>query len=176
MTEVPPYGGVRPTTRVDRLLLPVEQLGGPKLIAIDPASRFRGGNQDAADDATRLVEQVERIAQRTGATVLVAHHVNKAALQAQRQSQVAIRGSSALADGVRWQMNLARPPDDVATKFGICEPDWDRVLIGQLREGVAWGRYSDSPPSPRMERGILVIMWAGFGWVEHARYGFTDVV
>src|SRR3546814_14499736 len=83
-----------------------------KLIVIDPASRFRGGNENSADDVTRFVEQLERLRQETGATVLVCHHANKASMNETTgvRGQAATRGSSAMTDGVRWQLNLSSVP------------------------------------------------------------------
>ncbi len=79
------------------------------LIIFDPLSRFAG--LDAETDnaaATRFIQALEGVATRTGATVLVAHHTNKAARKNGASVDAASgRGSSALVDGVRWQISLA---------------------------------------------------------------------
>lgn len=112
---------VRQTALVDRLVLTAQQIPNLKLIVIDPASRFRGGDENASQDVTRFVEAVERVAQATGATVLIIHHANKGSINAVEQNQSASRGSSALTDGVRLQMNLATMDANGAKKFGIPE-------------------------------------------------------
>jgi len=109
------------TDYVDRLLLTVAPIPDLRLIVIDPASRFRGGDEIAAQDTTRFVETLERLRAATGATVLLIHHVNKGSANAEESNQTASRGSSALTDGVRWQMNLTRPNTSQAKKHGIAE-------------------------------------------------------
>ena len=92
-----------------------------KLIIIDPASRFRGGIENSAEDVTRFIEQLEYIKKHTGATVLVAHHANKGSSSATESHQNASRGSSAFTDGVRWQMNLATLTRDDAKLLKISD-------------------------------------------------------
>lgn len=100
--------GVESTNYVDKLLLTVAGITDLKLIVIDPASRFRGGDENSSDDVTRFVEQLERVREATGATILVCHHANKAGLNPHSgvSGQAKGRGSSAMTDGVRWQANL----------------------------------------------------------------------
>jgi len=119
MTETNQSREVQQTIYVDRLIATAAQIPDLKLIIIDPASRFRGGDENAAQDTTRFVEAIERVAQATGATILIAHHTNKGSMQATEANQNASRGSSALTDGVRWQMNLAGMSEKEAKEFGI---------------------------------------------------------
>lgn len=107
------------TNYVERLIATAKLVPNLKLIVIDPASRFRGGEENSAEDTTRFVEALERVAQETGATVLFAHHTNKVSSQATEASQNASRGSSALTDGVRWQMNLAGMTEKEAQNYAI---------------------------------------------------------
>lgn len=111
MTRAQRRGDVEATDYVDRLLLTVAGIPDLKLIVIDPVSRFRGGDENAADDTTRFIEQLERLRHATGATVLVCHHANKASMNpaSGTRGQSATRGSSAMTDGVRWQLNLSPP-------------------------------------------------------------------
>lgn len=78
------------------------------LIVLDPASRFMGPDAEVDNAAaTRFIEMLELLSQAPGApTVLIAHHTNKASLQAGRATQADARGSSALTDGIRWQASL----------------------------------------------------------------------
>lgn len=95
-------------TRIaDRLSLTAGQLADLKLIILDPASRFRGGEENSNEDGTRFVEVLEYLVTQTGATILVAHHSGKGALNSKEgASQNDSRGASSLTDGVRWQMVL----------------------------------------------------------------------
>ncbi|MGH9072875.1 MAG: AAA family ATPase [Acidimicrobiales bacterium] len=87
-----------------------------RLIVLDPLASFAG--VDAENDnaaATRLVKYLRAVGQATGAAVLVLHHVAKAAiLSGQTHLAVAARGAVALTDGVRWQAQLTRIPEEKA--------------------------------------------------------------
>lgn len=111
--------GVAITDLVYRLIETTKQIPNLKLIIIDPLSRFYGGDENVGADATRFIEACEILAQETGATVLIVHHVNKASISAQDSSQAAVRGSSAFTDGVRWQMNMNVMSSAEAKKFGV---------------------------------------------------------
>ena len=112
---------VQTTNYVSRLVLTAKQIPDLKLIIIDPASRFRGGDENSAQDTTRFVEALERAREQTSATVLVAHHTNKWSSKGDEQDQTASRGSSAFSDGVRWQMNLLPLNKKAAKARGIPE-------------------------------------------------------
>jgi hypothetical protein len=120
MTRADASNAVAPTEFVERLLLTFAiEFPDLKLIIIDPLSRFRGGNENSAEDVTRWVEQAERLALATGATVVVLHHTNKASYSALDVSQGASRGSSAFADGVRFVLNLAPAREKTLKAAGI---------------------------------------------------------
>lgn len=110
--EIPPIGGIwhcrssRPCFR-------------SRKVVIDPASRFRGGEENSNEDATRFVEALESLAKRTGAAVLIAHHTNKVSYASDvAPGQGASRGASALTDGMRWQMNLSTGSTKKQTTLG----------------------------------------------------------
>lgn len=107
MTAKNEFGEVTRTAWPERLLMTVQSVPDLKLIIIDPASRFRGGEENSNEDGTRFIEALEFVAQRTGATVMIAHHSNKGALNStEGANQGHARGASALVDGLRWQMAL----------------------------------------------------------------------
>lgn len=142
------------TKLVAQLIAEAKQIPDLVLIIIDPASRFRGGDENAAEDTTRFVQALERIAKELGVTVLVAHHSNKGAFSASEQNQSASRGSSALTDGVRWQMNLMTFSDREAKKYGI--PSDQRGFY--LTASVTKSNYAPPQPSVilhRLEGGYL---------------------
>ena len=124
MTHAVRGGEVTQTDYADRLIATVADLPDLKLIIVDPASRFRGGDENASQDATRFVEALEKVAKATGAAVIVVHHMNKNSASSSEQTQDASRGSSAFTDGVRWQMNLATFTTKEASEYGI--PDDER--------------------------------------------------
>ncbi len=137
------------TDYIGRLLQTLAGSGPFGLIIIDPASRFRGGNENAAGDATRFVEALERLAKATGATVLVIHHVNKWSGRDGEQVQEAARGSSAFTDGVRWQMNLAGLTAAEAKEFAISEEERGYYLTATVTKN----NYAPPQPKVFLKRG-----------------------
>ena len=158
MTRKKPHGTVATTGYVDRLLLTVAGIPDLKLIVIDPASRFRGGDENSADDVTRFVEEMERIRQATGATVLVCHHANKASMNESNgmRGQSATRGSSAMTDGVRWQLNLAPPQKNVLQALDASK----RYLSAELAKSN-YGPPIESEILIRKSNGYLTSVRAG---------------
>lgn len=124
LTKSQPSGEVGPTAVVDRIKAMADGLQDVKLIILDPASRFRGGEENSNEDATRFVEALETLAHATGATVLIAHHTNKVSYNPDGEpGQGASRGASALTDGLRWQMNLGRLSERQLSGVGASKDD-----------------------------------------------------
>jgi len=101
---------------------------GPwSLIALDPASRFMGiddENDNAA--ATQFIRTLERLTQAPGSpTVLIAHHTSKGGI-VNEHSQASARGASAFVDGARWMVSLEK-------MRGIREPGGDERNLVLLR-------------------------------------------
>lgn len=150
MTSADPVAReVRHTTFTERLILTAVQIPNLKLIVIDPASRFRGGDENAAADTTRFVQALERLAQATGATVLLIHHSNKASMNGGGTSQGAARGSSALTDGVRLQINLNTLSESNRKQHGISADETRQYLV----LNIAKTNYSAPQPETLLRRG-----------------------
>jgi Mn-dependent DtxR family transcriptional regulator len=81
------------------------------LLIVDPAARFRGGEENSASDVNRFIQALYRLREMLGCSVLVLHHVNKGA-RVNGASQNNARGSSAFADGVRLMYEL-NPSDQM---------------------------------------------------------------
>lgn len=84
---------------------------GWALIILDPISRFLGAEAEADNAAaTAFVALMEQLTQELpgNPTILFCHHMNKSAIQGNSEGQHAARGSSAITDGVRLQINLAK--------------------------------------------------------------------
>lgn len=117
-----------------------------RLVIVDPLSRFSGAeNENDNASATKVIESLERLAKASGAAVLACHHSGKGA----KEGDDAIRGASALLDGARFGMTLARP-----TKKKTDDPDppaEDRVLqCVKSNYGPAWWTVSLTFDSIRM--------------------------
>jgi RecA-family ATPase len=123
LTETKPTGEVGRTALATRLVMTAQQIPNLKLVIVDPCSRFRGGEENKNEDATRFVEALEFVAQTLGATVIGTHHTNKSSSGFDEASQNASRGASALSDGVRWQLALQRLTKDRAKSRLVAEDE-----------------------------------------------------
>lgn len=142
-------GEVTRTGIGERILKMAEQLTNLRLIVFDPASRFRGGEENSNEDATRFVEALETVAKQTGATVLIAHHTNKTSYSPDYEpGQGASRGASALTDGLRWQMNLGRLSAEQLKSIGVPKEQSGRYVAATVTKT----NYSSIPAPVLLER------------------------
>lgn len=135
--------------RTARVLQLVETLAKHKveLIAVDPVSRFRGGKENDSSDATRFIEACEFIAQETGAAVVLVHHFAK---HADGATQAAARGSTAITDGVRIQLNLSPMTDEERKEYSV---PIDNVHT-YAKLAVVKSNYGEKPANVWLQRGI----------------------
>lgn len=127
---------------------------GARLIIIDPLRRLHDGDENNSAAMTQIVQALEALAKQTGAAVIAAHHISKGAMfSGVNDSATASRGSSALTDAVRWQLNLSGMSEVEAKAFG---------LTGQhksyLRLDFAKANYVAPQPTiwlKRLEGGVL---------------------
>ena len=108
------------TTPIYNELMSISQ--GARLIIVDPVRRMHSGDENNSSDMTRFVIAMEQLAKSTGAAVLGIHHTNRASAS-DVSSQNAARGSSALVDGARWQLNLSRMDEKSADALKISEAE-----------------------------------------------------
>ncbi|SIT35284.1 hypothetical protein BN2475_40095 [Paraburkholderia ribeironis] len=128
------------TARVQEIIDTAKQIPGLKLIVLDPASRFRGGDENDADGATRFIEVLEGIRAATGATVLVTAHVNKTSIRDDDPSNTAFRGSSGLTDGARMTFMMSTLTEAAAKKKDVPVADrWKYVRVDS-------GKFNYGPP------------------------------
>jgi RecA-family ATPase len=149
LTKRQATGEVVATDVTSRIMAMARHLNDLRLIVIDPASRFRGGDENKNEDATRFVEALEALAKQTGASVLIAHHASKASLSPDSDpSQGASRGASALTDGLRWQMNLNKPNNSQVKKWAIPAEDHRNHVVATVTKT----NYSAFPEPVLMRR------------------------
>ncbi|MBF0440050.1 MAG: AAA family ATPase [Magnetococcales bacterium] len=106
------------TEFLDQLIDEASKIPDLRLIVIDPISRFRGGEENSNEHATRFIEALERLSVETGSAVLSCHHANKSSVAAGTGSQNAARGGSALVDGMRFCYNLEFADEKQAKDLG----------------------------------------------------------
>jgi RecA-family ATPase len=117
LEDVKPGGGLPTTPLFEEFERRMADGDEWRLVVLDPLSRFAGADVETDNAAaTRFVQVLERLAQAPGGpTVLVTHHTTKTARRegtggSDAAAATALRGSSALTDGVRWQANLEGLP------------------------------------------------------------------
>ncbi len=160
LTERTTHGEVKATDITGEILALAAQIPDLRLIVLDPASRFRGGDENKNEDATRFVEALEKLAQTSGATVLIAHHSAKASYNAEGEpSQGASRGASALTDGLRWQMNLNRPSDKQAGQLGVSKESLSHYVAATVTKSN-YSASSEPVLLERMDDGYLTAVSA----------------
>jgi hypothetical protein len=129
-TERPAHGEVFLTGVPEAIASSIESsVGSVDLIIVDPASRFRGGEENSAGDTTRFVQALQYLRDRLGACIWLVHHVSKAARGTSANSNNA-RGSSALIDGLRLGYELTVLDRGEAVKlFGDAAGEGDLLTL-----------------------------------------------
>jgi len=128
---------------------------GFSLIVIDTIRRVMPGDENDSKAASHIVAFLGKLAEVSGATVLGIHHMSKSGSYSGTPDQNAARGSSALTDGVRLQLNLNNVPSNLLSKHGI--PKEQHKLYLEL--SVTKNNYG--PPQTEMvvlkrgEHGVL---------------------
>ena len=143
-----------------------------KLVIFDTFRRTIPGDESSSETASIAIPLLERFAQETGATVLVVHHISKAAASTNPLDQSAARGSAAITDFVRWQLNIAA----VKSTAGTGIPDAEKSKYVE----VAVSKNNYGPPQSerkflkRCEGGVLAY-WGG-STVEDANHEVMNAV
>ena len=93
---------------------------GARLVIVDPLRQLHLEDENQSAPMSALMSIFKQVAQNSGAAVLVAHHSSRAAgLQGYGDSADAGRGSTALKDDARWQINLVPPTREVLDAHGV---------------------------------------------------------
>lgn len=97
-----------------------EACEGARLVILDPVRDFHNADENDSTAMKALARHIANYAMSTGAAWLLVHHSSRAAaLSGYGGSADAGRGSTALTNAVRWQMNLSRPTRETAKLHGI---------------------------------------------------------
>jgi len=136
---------VRNRQNINNTIAAANSIPGLRLIIIDPISRFRSGDENDNEAATRFVEALEEIRTATGVTVLCAHHSRKGSDGKDADS---IRGASALVDAFRWAATLAKLKED--DKLDIHPDDLEKTI----RLNVVKSNYKSLEGCLFLRRGV----------------------
>lgn len=97
---------------------------GSAMVIIDPARKFHSADENKSGDVTALTQVFDRIAVDADTSVLFVHHAGKDATMNGGGSQAgAARGSSAITDNVRLQLNLTKLADESLAEYGLGPTD-----------------------------------------------------
>lgn len=135
---------------------------GTRLVLIDPLRQFHECDENDSAAMNLVVQTLRRLAECTGAAVVFAHHATKASTSAgQGDAAGAARGSSALTDGVRWQLNLSRMSREQAQQAGVAEDASGQFLLLD----VSKANYLPPQPTHKLQRlaGGVLALWEPSG-------------
>lgn len=124
---------------------------GARIVILDPLRQFHAGDENDSGAMNRAVRLLRQLATRTGAAVLFAHHTSRAATQlGVGDAAGAARGSTALTDGVRWQLNLSQPTKEWAKVHGKDEAFRREHLLLDIPKA----NYLAPPATKVLKRGL----------------------
>jgi hypothetical protein len=126
-----------------------------RLIILDPVSRFRSGDENENEAATKFVEALETIRRATGVTVMCAHHSRKGSTGDTADD---IRGASAFVDALRFAATLSVPSPDQAKKMAL-DDDERRKMV---RFNVVKSNYRTEVDTFWMRRATGGVL----AWIE----------
>lgn len=133
-----------------------KEAAGSRILFLDPLRRFHSCDENDSAAMTRLVQMLEEVAHVSRCSIVIVHHTSKASMwQGRGAEQQSARGSSALTDAVRWQVNLQTMTADEAKILGVEEAERRLHLHAEL------SKINYGPPLPaawfyRTSHGVLV--------------------
>ncbi len=129
---------------------------GARLVIVDPLRQLHLADENASGPMSAVMSVFKMVAARTGAAVLVAHHSSRASsTMGFDDTAGATRGSTALKDDARWQVNLLPASRDLLKKSGIAAQDGaEYVALADAK-----GNYAAKRPLVLLRRtagGVLI--------------------
>lgn len=132
-----------------------EAADNARLIIIDPLRQFHLADENDSSAMSALIAAFKHVAANTECTILFTHHVGKSAiLNGNGGAAQASRGSSALTDDVRWQLNVAGMIEAEAKVFGVDDDDRSQFVSIHVSK-VNYGRQQQKIWLERQEGGVL---------------------
>jgi KaiC/GvpD/RAD55 family RecA-like ATPase/predicted transcriptional regulator len=124
-------GDLQETERVDYVIDEIKALGNVRMVVFDPLVAFNGADENDNAEMSRLMFTLDRIANETGAAVVMVHHVSKGGqvTSLNDASQAAVRGASALVDNARSAILLTRLPRADAPLYNVAPDDAGRHVV-----------------------------------------------
>jgi len=155
-TRKPSHGEIEITDVPAEIAKSIEDtVGKVDLVIVDPASRFRGGDENFALDTTRFIQSLQFLRDRLEATIWLVHHVNKGA-RVNGAGQNNPRGSSALIDGLRlgYELNVMTK-EQVKKTYADVNIDTELLSLSSIKSN--YGRPIDPITLQRNQDGTLTL-------------------
>lgn len=128
---------------------------GARLVILDPIRDFHNADENDSTAMKALARHIASYANSTGAAWLLVHHTSRAAaLNGYGGSGDAGRGSTALTNAVRWQMNLSRPTREAAKQHGISASLVSRSVLVDIPKA----NYVETPATLVVVRGPFGVL------------------
>lgn len=123
---------------------------GARLVILDPLRDFHDADENDSAAMKALARHIASYAVSTGAAWLLVHHSSRAsAISGFGGSADAGRGSTALTNAVRWQMNLSRPTREQAKQLKISGDSLNDFVLLDIPKA----NYVHSPTTRAVMRG-----------------------
>jgi len=123
---------------------------GANLVLLDPLRQLHNGDEIDSGYMTEVMSSLQRIVAGTSGALMVAHHTSQASSVADYGDRAqAARGSTAITDAVRFQLNLSTPTEKWLLSKGIGYADTDHLL----RVDVAKANHLPPVPTQILLRG-----------------------
>lgn len=129
---------------------------GSRLLFLDTLRTFHDGDENDGRQMSGLISSIRHIAASTGCAIVFLHHTTKAmTVSGQGDMAQASRGSSVLADSIRWQSYLAGMTTNEAEAYGVNDGQRDDfVRFGISKQN--YGARFDERWFHRSEGGVLL--------------------
>ncbi|MDR1040955.1 MAG: helicase RepA family protein [Deltaproteobacteria bacterium] len=148
------------------------------LVIFDSLARFHTFRENDNAEMAGLIAKFERIAEKTGASVLLVHHVSKdAAMNADRMGEAiaAARGAGAIGDNLRYGLNLFRMTAKEAENCGIADAERHRY-VKLTRSKQNYADNCDPIWLERRRHGFLAAVKPGKAAVSAACGGRRPII
>lgn len=121
---------------------------GAQLVMLDPLRQLHSGDEVDSGYMTDVMGHLQRIVAGTNGALLVSHHTSQASSVSNYGDRAqAARGSTAITDAVRLQINLSAPTVEWLTRSGVSFDEVEKLL----RVDVAKANYL-----PQMRTQLLL--------------------
>ena len=114
------------------------------LVVLDHMQGFASGDLNTSETATSICREANKIVKATGAAVVMAAHISKANISADKLEQGFAVGSLAFENAVRQMSGLIRMSDEKAKEYGVTATQGDYRWLGLPKnsygdtEGGVW--------------------------------------